>query len=101
MEAEELFRRAIALSPNYALSHYEMGKLQFQSNRLPAAAEELSKAVQLEPKLSAAYYQLSRVYARMGDAEKSKSVMAEFEKLHQQEVSDSQALDEYAKQATE
>ena len=81
-KAEESFRKAIQLAPNYALSHYELGKLLVQSNRLPAAAEELSKAVQYEPNLSAAYYQLSRVYARLGQAEKSQSVMAEFERLH-------------------
>ena len=100
-KAEESFRKAIALAPNYALSHYEMGKLQVQSNRLPAAAEELSQAVQYEPNLSAAYYQLSRVYARLGRSQEIKSVMAEFERLHQREMSDSQALDEDARKATE
>ena len=72
-----------------------------QSNRLPAAAEELSKAVRYEPNLSAAYYQLSRAYARLGQAEKSQSVMAEFERLHQREMSDSQALDDDTRKATE
>jgi uncharacterized protein HemY len=83
------------------LSHYELGKLLVQSNRLPEAAEELRQAIQYEPDLSAAYYQLSRVYARLGEAEKSKSVMAEFERLHQREMSDSQALDDDTRKATE
>jgi Flp pilus assembly protein TadD len=100
-KAEASFRKAIELAPNYALSHYELGKLLVQSNRLPAAAEELSQAVKYEPNLSAAYYQLSRVYARLGDHEKSKSVMAEFERLHQREMSDSQALDDDTRKATE
>jgi tetratricopeptide (TPR) repeat protein len=101
VEAEASFRKAIELAPNYALSHYEMGKLLVQSNRLAAAAEELSQAVKYEPNLSAAYYQLSRVYARLGDAEKSKSILAEFEKLHQREMSDSQALEDDTRKATE
>ncbi len=72
LKAEESFRKAIALAPNYALTHYELGKLLVQSNRLQAAAEELSQAVQYEPNLSAAYYQLSRVYARLGRSQQIK-----------------------------
>jgi predicted Zn-dependent protease len=101
VKAEESLRKAIEVTPNYALSHYELGKLLVQSNRLPAAAEELSQAVQYDPNLSAAYYQLSRVYARLGEAEKSKGVLSEFERLHQQETSDSQALEDDTKKATE
>jgi tetratricopeptide (TPR) repeat protein len=99
--AEESFRKAIALSPKYAVSYYELGKLLVQSNRLPEAAEALSRAVDYDPGLSAAYYQLARVYARLGEVEKSKHVLAEFEKLHQREMTDSQALDEDARKETE
>ncbi len=101
VRAEESFRKAIKLTPTYALSHYELGKLLVQSNRLSAAAEELSQAVHYNPNLSAAYYQLSRVYARLGEAEKSKGVLAEFERLHRREMSDSQALDDDTRKATE
>ena len=100
-QAEASLRKAIELAPNYALPHYELGKLLVQLNHLPAAAEELSQAVHYEPNLSAAYYQLSRVYARLGETEKSKSVLAEFEKLHQREMSDSQVLDDDTRKATE
>src|SRR5712692_7124732 len=101
VRAEESFRKAIKLTPTYALSHYELGKLLVQSNRLSAAAVEVSQAVHYNPNLSAAYYQLSRVYARLGEAEKSKGVLSEFERLHQQETSDSQALEDDTKKATE
>ena len=101
VQAEASLRKAIELAPKYALPHYELGKLLVQLNRLPAAAEELSQAVKYEPNLSAAYYQLSRVYARLGDAEKSKTVMAEFERLHQREMSDTQALEDDTRKATE
>jgi tetratricopeptide (TPR) repeat protein len=100
-EAEESYRKAIALSPKYALAHYELGKLLVQSNRLQEAADELSQAIDYDPSLSAAYYQLARVYARLGEAEKSKRVLAEFEKLHQREMTDSQAADEDARKETQ
>ena len=100
-KAEESLRKAIALSPNFALSHYELGKLLVQSNRLRAAAAELSQAIQYNPNLSAAYYQLSRVYARLGETEKSKDVLSGFERVHQREMSDSQALEDDTRKATE
>jgi predicted Zn-dependent protease len=89
------------LSPKYALSHYELGKLLQQTNRPREAVSELSQAIDYDPSLSAAYYQLARVYARLGEAEKSKRVLAEFERLHQREMTDSQALDEDARKETE
>jgi hypothetical protein len=55
--------------------------------------------------LSAAYYQLARVYAKLGEVEKSQHLLAEFERLYQQEAHDSrpvdEALDEDARKATE
>jgi hypothetical protein len=55
--------------------------------------------------LRAAYYQLAHVYAKLGEAEKSERLLAEFERLYEQEAHDSrpvdQALDEDARKATE
>ena len=100
-EAQASFRKAVKLSPKYALSHYELGKLLAESNRLREAAGELNQSISYQPGLSAAYYQLARVYSRLGEVEKSKRVLAEFEKLHQREMSDSQALDEDARKETQ
>ena len=48
-QGRRIFRKAIQLAPNYALSHYELGKLLVQSNRLPAAAEEFSRRSSTNP----------------------------------------------------
>lgn len=104
-KAEDSLRKAIQLKPDYALSHYELGKLLVSSKQLRPAAQELEQAVKHDPGLSAAYYQLARVYAKLGEVEKSEHMLAEFERLYQQEAHDSrpvdQALDADARKATE
>lgn len=92
-KAKESFRKAIQLKPDYGLSHYELGKLLVNSKQLRPAAQELEQAVTHDPSLSAAYYQLARVYAKLGQTEKSEHLLAEFERLHQKEQHDSQAVD--------
>ena len=47
------------------------------------AKEELEQAVQLDPQRAAAYYQLSRTYARMGDLEKAREMGEEASRLTQ------------------
>ena len=46
------------------MSHYELGKLLVSPEQFKPAAQELSLAVTHDPTLSAAYYRLTRVYAR-------------------------------------
>jgi Flp pilus assembly protein TadD len=103
--AEQSFRKAIQLKPEYGLSHYELGKLLVASKQLRPAAQELEEAVKYDPGLSAAYYQLVRLYAKLGDVEKSKQMMAEFEKVHQQEENEAnlaeQARDNDARKETD
>jgi Flp pilus assembly protein TadD len=100
-KAEGCFRKAIELTPNYALSHYELGKLLVYSRQLNAAVQELSQAVKDDPGLSSAYYQLARLYAELGQTEKSKRMLADFERLYQRQTSDSQGLDDDARKETE
>jgi len=99
--AEESFRRAIKLAPNYGLAHYELGKVLVHAAQWREAAQELSLAIAQDPRLSGAYYQLARVYGKLGDTEKSKRMLADFERLHQQEANDSQALDDDTRNETE
>jgi len=72
---------------------------------LRPAAQELELAVKDDPRLTAAYYQLARVYTKLGETEKSQRALAEFERLYQQEAHDSravdQALDDDTRRATE
>jgi tetratricopeptide (TPR) repeat protein len=104
-EAATSFAMAIKLSPDYPLSHYEMGKLLVSAKRFHDAAQELQEAVTYDPNLGAAFYQLGLVYARLGEGDKSKQALAQFEKLYRKENSDpdagAQAVDQDARKATQ
>ena len=58
-----------------------------------AAAQELERAVQCEPDLDQAYYQLGRVYAALGEAEKSKQAYRTFESVKEKRRSEDQRLE--------
>ena len=47
-QAQESFRKSIAKHPENARAHFELGKLLYQSNDLPAAKKALLEAVRLE-----------------------------------------------------
>src|SRR5215472_1918092 len=103
-DAERLFRKAIQLKPEYALSHYELGKLFASSNDLRQAALQLEQATKYDKGLSAAYYQLGRIYAKLGENEKSQRMLAEFKRLHKEDLEDprdDQAHEDDAKQEAE
>lgn len=100
-QAEESFKTAAKLKPDYALSHYELGKLRMQSKQWKEAGAELEKTVELDSGLTSAYYQLGLVYAKLGDKEKAEQTLMEFKQLHQQELDESAAVDEDARQESD
>jgi tetratricopeptide (TPR) repeat protein len=91
--AQQDFLKAVSLKPDYALPHYELGKLLAHSHS-QAALEELEKAISCEPGLAQAYYQLSRVASALGDKEKSAHALAVFNRLKKQEEGDERVLSE-------
>jgi tetratricopeptide (TPR) repeat protein len=93
-QAEASFRKAIQLKPEYGLSHFELGKLLVSSQQFRESAEEFEQSIKYDPGLSAAYYQLGLAYSKLGQAEKSKQMFAEFERLHKKEQEDPGAIDE-------
>ena len=97
--AEASLRKAAQLKPEYALPHYELGKLLGASKHFVEAAGELELAVKYDRWMGAAYYQLARVYQRLGEPEKSARALEEFERLHKQE--ESEALNQDALSETE
>jgi uncharacterized protein HemY len=97
--AEESLKKAAQLKPEYALPHYELGKLWVNSKQWNDARQEFESTIAADPGFTSAYYQLARVYARLGEGEKSERVLADFKRLHQKEKEqdDSVVVDEDAK----
>ena len=77
-EAQKAFEKSIQLEPAYGPPHYQLGKLLARSSApdmIPRAVSELETAVHDQPDLAQAYYQLSRLYARLGQNEKSRQAL--------------------------
>jgi tetratricopeptide (TPR) repeat protein len=65
--AERNARRALAASPDEATAHLVIGLVRFEEGKYPDARDAFAKAAEADPRSAKADYQLSLVYARLGD----------------------------------
>src|SRR5258708_5140490 len=70
-EAVPPLTQAMAIAPDSATVHYELGRAQFNLEQFNLAREQLEKAVALDPNNSSPHYLLGRIYKRLGKAEQS------------------------------
>lgn len=70
-KAEELFRAVLSDSDNHAQAGLALGKLYLRQRKYEQAAAELERSVRLLPADSDAHFQLSRVYAQLGNQDKA------------------------------
>lgn len=80
-EALPYLTRAVALSPENAAVHEELGKVYMAMNKLPEAQAELEKAVALSPDTSALHYKLAQILRKEGLQERAQEEFAICEKL--------------------
>ena len=71
--AKELLQRSITLDDRDWESHYELGVLLENEHDYTGAAQELSRATELDPKQPMPHYHLARVYDRLGEPEKAQA----------------------------
>ena len=70
-----------------------------RANQLEPAARELEIAIRYQPDLAEAYYQLSRVYARLGENAKSQRALVTFSQLKKEAADESsEFMEEVRKQ---
>src|SRR5207249_11150135 len=61
-------------------------KRTFKLGRVEDAKAELQRAIELDPKHAGAHFQLSRVYAKLGDASNAKKFAVRAADLRKQQV---------------
>ncbi len=66
-QAIAMLRKAIALNPQFARAHYQLGSVLEQAGQLEQAAAELKRSLQLNRQLASAHYRLGRIYVKLGD----------------------------------
>ncbi len=68
---QSALEQVLAINPQYAMAHSELGRILLNQNHLPEAVVQLKMAIAQNPRSEQAYYLLSRAYDRLGDTEKS------------------------------
>ena len=85
-EAAAHLRQAVEGDPRIVDAWAQLGKTLLQQKDLPGAEEALLKALSMESTpdtARTAHYQLGLLYRQTGDVEKSKTHLAEFQKLRE------------------
>jgi len=80
-EAEAEFKRAIALSPNYALAHHWYAICLMETGRMAASNEETLLAAELDPLSPALEVNLAWGYAATGDRARSQRWLQRLKEL--------------------
>jgi len=70
-KAEKLLRASIRLKGDQWESHYELGTLLEKQRKFPESAAELERSIAINPNQADVHYHLSRVYDRLGQADKA------------------------------
>jgi tetratricopeptide (TPR) repeat protein len=79
--AEQMFRAALALAPDSAAAHYQLGKLVLEKGSVSEAIQQLEKAVNLNPNSAEARFSLARAYRRAGKSNEANREMDIYQKL--------------------
>lgn len=80
-EALDALKTAESLGPNITEPHYQIAKIDIEEKRWAEAETELERVLALNPSHAQACYQLSRVYASMGETEKARAMQAQANRL--------------------
>lgn len=67
LDSEVLYRNVIALYPDSALAHNNLGDVLVKAGREPEAIPEFQKALQLDPHMMSAHINMGDVFKRKGD----------------------------------
>jgi tetratricopeptide (TPR) repeat protein len=66
-QAEQMYRRATAASPDYALAFFDLGNVLDELQKLPEAIEAYKTAIRLAPEYADAHYNLALAYERSNE----------------------------------
>jgi Flp pilus assembly protein TadD len=69
--AEALLRESLALEAGNWETHYELGILLADRHDYAAAAKELGRSIEIDPKQAVTHYHLARVYDRLGEPQRA------------------------------
>jgi tetratricopeptide (TPR) repeat protein len=84
-EAERILRESLAIDPTVRIAQYDLGVICAQAAKASEAIEHFELAVKLDPQRADAYYQLARVYGKLGKHDQQRALLAQVKHLHKTE----------------
>jgi tetratricopeptide (TPR) repeat protein len=84
-EIESLLKRALALKPELADAHLQLGAVYEERQMPPDAIDQYQQAIKLQPGLAVAHYHLAKLYLRTGEKARASEELALYESLRKQE----------------
>src|SRR5690606_26005783 len=81
-EAEEAFRRAIALNPNHASAYMWFASLRDTEERLEDAIELYQRSMELDPLARIPYSNLPMVYVKRGEHDAAMRLWLQATRIH-------------------
>ncbi len=72
---QQALEQALKADNHYAPAHCEMGRILLEDHRPADAVSHLLLAIQYNPRLENAYFQLAKAYAALGDKDKAEQVV--------------------------
>ena len=87
-QIEALLKRSLALDPQSAETHLQLGNLYSDQTKFAEAIPEYETARQLDPGLADVRYRLGQAYVRTGKKDQSQAEFAVYQKLREQKLAD-------------
>jgi tetratricopeptide (TPR) repeat protein len=75
------FEKTLQSAPRFVAALEALGPLYLEQGETEKALEVLERASQINPQRQSTHYQLASVYSRLGNEEKAKFHLSEFQRL--------------------
>jgi tetratricopeptide (TPR) repeat protein len=87
-QIEALLKKAVALAPNLAEAHQQLGNLYSDQREYAQSIPEYLKARELNPDLADVHYRLAQSYVRTGEKDLAQQELQVYQQLRAQHLSD-------------
>jgi tetratricopeptide (TPR) repeat protein len=87
-QIEALLKKAVALAPNLAEAHQQLGNLYSDQRKYAESIPEYRKARELNPDLADVHYRLAQSYVRTGEKDLAQQELQVYQQLRAQHLSD-------------
>jgi len=78
--------KSVGLNPGFPHSHYDLARLEFETNHPSAAEREALAALRADPDFSDARYLLGRIYMKEGRKQEGAALISQVEEQHINEI---------------